>query len=233
MGPTMFYEGQLYNGVPHGIGKLIDITTSQVLYDGSWKQGVFHGYGTHYERGTLVQSGLFEGGYLKQGRWIRPSGAILVGTFDGEFLKSGRLVLPSGVWIQGNWKNGKPAGMCVLHVANSIKDLHYDFDHPDENTKFVVIVLEDRVYYNNKYLLDRNPIFLFYFNGDIFIGKANGRDDPVNGLYFYLHNNIYQKLTVGNGFCDEQLKDITYCPILPIKQVDLVLLKENRVLCVC
>ena len=74
---------------------------------------------------------------------------------------------------------------------------------------------------------------LLYFNGDVFIGKANGKDEPVNGLYYYLYNNLYQKFSIGSGFHDENLKDVTYCPILPIKQFDLVLQHEQKKLCVC
>ena len=36
-----------------------------------------------------------------------------------------------------------------------------------------------------------------------------------------------------SGFHDENLKDVTYCPILPIKQFDLVLQHEQKKLCVC
>ena len=233
LAPTLFYEGDLLEGVPHGEGALIDATLQQVLYQGQWQNGKFNGMGTRYERGALVQSGLFQSGVLVQGRWIQPSGAILVGTFQGQFLKEGRLVLPSGLWIEGKWKDGQPVGKCMVHVANAIKDLEYDFAHPDEITRYVVMVLEDRVYYNNKYLLDQNPIFLFYFNGDVFIGKANGKDEPVNGVYYYLYNNLYQKLSIGSGFRDESLKDVTYCPILPIKQFDLVLQQEQNKWRVC
>lgn len=228
LAPTLLYEGDLSEGVPHGNGTLIDATLQQVLYHGQWLNGQFDGTGTRYERGVLVQSGLFRSGALVQGRWIQPSGAILVGTFQGQFLKQGRLVLPSGLWIEGEWQGGQPVGKCVVHVANAIEDLKYDFAHPDEITRYVVVVLEDRVYYNNKYLLDQNPIFLFYFNGDVFIGKANGKDEPVNGVYYYLYNNLYQKLSIGTGFHDENLKDVTYCPILPIKQFDLVLQQEQK-----
>ena len=233
MAPTLFYDGDLCEGVPHGVGTLIDATLQQVVYQGQWDHGVFHGQGTRYERGALVQSGEFEKGALMQGRWIQSSGAIWVGTFQNQFLTSGRMVLPSGLWIEGEWKEGRPVGKCTVHVANAIKDLKYDFDHADEITRYNVMVLEDRVYYHNKYLLDQNPIFLFYFNGDVFIGKANGKDEPVNGLYYYLYNNLYQKFSIGSGFHDENLKDVTYCPILPIKQFDLVLQHEQKKLCVC
>ena len=97
-----------------------------------------------------------------------------------------------------------------------------------ENWNFGITDLAD-----NKYLLDQNPIFLFYFNGDVFIGKANGKDEPVNGVYYYLYNNLYQKLSIGSGFRDESLKDVTYCPILPIKQFDLVLQQEQNKWSVC
>lgn len=233
MAPTLFYDGDLCEGVPHGVGTLIDATLQQVVYQGQWDHGVFHGQGTRYERGALVQSGEFEKGALVRGRWIQSSGAIWVGTFQNQFLTSGRMVLPSGLWIEGKWKEGRPVGECKVHVANAIKDLNYDFDHADEITRYNVMVLEDRVYYHNKYLLDQNPIFLFYFNGDVFIGKANGKDEPVNGLYYYLYNNLYQKFSIGSGFHDENLKDVTYCPILPIKQFDLVLQHEQKKLCVC
>lgn len=228
LAPTLLYQGELLDGVPHGRGTLIDTAQQQALYEGAWDHGVFHGEGARYERGKLVQRGVFERGALARGQWVQPSGAILSGTFQGRFLTEGRLLLPSGLWIEGVWKQGQPVGKCVVHAANAIEDLEYDFAHPDENTKFVVLVSEDHVYYDNKYLLYNSAIFLFYFNGDVFIGKVNGREEPVNGIYYYLKNNVYHKLSVGKGFSDARLKDVVYCPLLPIKHFNLVLEEDNQ-----
>ena len=54
LAPTLFYEGDLLEGVPHGEGALIDATLQQVLYQGQWQNGQFHGLGTRHARGALA-----------------------------------------------------------------------------------------------------------------------------------------------------------------------------------
>jgi len=77
------YEGEWYNGVPHGKGKLI-FSYGQI-YDGDWVKGVSHG----------------------KGKLIYPSGASYVGDFsENKFHGIGKYTHSNGNVDEGRWSNG-------------------------------------------------------------------------------------------------------------------------------
>ena len=143
--PGLLYDGDTLNGEPEGYGKMLNTQTREVVYEGQFSQGYFHGRGKLYHHNVQVKDGLFEKGLFKEGRYIRRDGRILIGKIvNGELEGTGKMILPSGVYIEGEWRNMKPHGKCKVHICKSIPDLTYDFDHPDDDTRFSVAVKPDR-----------------------------------------------------------------------------------------
>lgn len=53
--PGVLYQGMLLNGVPEGMGELVDINENELLYQGHFKNGFYHGRGTLYMNNTQVK----------------------------------------------------------------------------------------------------------------------------------------------------------------------------------
>ena len=101
-----YYSGNIYNGKPHGHGKLYyDKEFKKIKYDGEWDNGKRHGYGkSYYENGNLE----FDGGW-KDYKW------------NGH----GKLFIINGkLMYDGEWKNGEEEGMGKSYYENG--NLMYD-----------------------------------------------------------------------------------------------------------
>lgn len=51
LSPDRVYKGSLIHGVPNGEGIVIDPCVNEVIYDGMWQDGLYHGMGTLYVQG--------------------------------------------------------------------------------------------------------------------------------------------------------------------------------------
>lgn len=223
--PGVLYQGMLLNGVPEGMGELVDINENELLYQGHFKNGFYHGRGTLYMNNTQVKDGIFEKNRLIEGRTIYRDGSMYIGQYhNGSHHGHGRFILPSGVWIEGKWDGGKPKGEFKIHVADGKKmETVYDFDHADDNTLYTVKILSDRIYYEDKYLMKNvQPVFLFYFNGDVYVGNTNGVYVPVGGDYYRMVERGYEKLVVGEGMPGLTLRDIKCNPVSLVKNISFV-----------
>ena len=239
--PGLLYDGDTVNGEPEGYGKMLNTQTREVMYEGQFSQGYFHGRGKLYHHNVQVKDGLFEKGLFKEGRYIRRDGRILIGKIvNGELEGMGKMILPSGVYIEGEWRNMKPHGKCKVHICKSIPDLTYDFDHPDDDTRFSVAVKPDRIFYNDNYYLSEgrfahsnSPLFLFYFNGDVFIGNTTGRNEPVNGDFYRMTKDDYIKMAIGEKLDIVSVINLSCNPTLLVKNIDLEVSKDAEALSVC
>lgn len=223
--PGVVYQGSLWNGIPDGMGEVVDMNAKELLYRGNFRNGIYHGRGTLYVNNMQVKDGMFADGRLAEGRTIYRDGSIYIGKYRGGIHHGhGRFILPSGVWIEGEWNRGKAVGEFKIHIAEGKKmETVYDFDHADDNTLYTVKILSDRIYYEDKYLMKEvQPVFLFYFNGDIYVGNTNGVYVPVGGDYYHMVERGYEKLVVGEGMPGLTLRDIKCNPISLVRNISFI-----------
>lgn len=213
----LYYTGTLFCGIPNGLGSLWNAYQNELIYRGHFSNGYYHGYGVKYRNNKIECSGRFENGFFKEGQFISVSGAIQVGTFnkEGNLDGKGRLILPSGGYLIGQWKNGKPTGPFTIFMGAGREPMTYDFSKKDENTKFNVTIHNDFIFYDDRYLLSAGDVFLYYFNGDIFIGTVSSTNKPLDGYYFRLVNGCYYELKLGTGLrgCEIAFDYSPYCSI--------------------
>ena len=105
------YKGDVKNGVPNGLGIMIDNIGGK--YIGEWKDGLFHGQGKFT---SLNASMYYVGGYKKgkrdgQGVLTFLDGLKYEGGFkDGKWNGQGTLSSLNGRKYVGEWKDGKQNG---------------------------------------------------------------------------------------------------------------------------
>jgi antitoxin component YwqK of YwqJK toxin-antitoxin module len=82
------YKGELLDGVPHGLGRLILPTGAK--YEGSWQNGKPHGRGTvYYPGGGIYEGEIKEGRRDGYGHYRGSDGKNLNGLWlNGKFIKS-------------------------------------------------------------------------------------------------------------------------------------------------
>ena len=59
---SMLYVGETQNGTPNGEGKLYYSGMLSLVYEGGFKNGKFHGYGTRVNDDRTTSRGRFEEG---------------------------------------------------------------------------------------------------------------------------------------------------------------------------
>lgn len=199
-----YYIGTLKSGIPSGSGIIVNQTCSELIYEGEFVNGIYDGYGTLYNHNKLQKCGLFKKGQLIKGKYIHPSGMIQLGAFFNGNLhgEHSYMILPSGGSLYGKWDNGKPVGEFRVFLGAGRYPMSYNFSNKDDNTKFNISIYNDFIFYDDRYLLSANAKFLYFFNGDIFVGIFNSRFQPVDGILYHLMNNQYVELIVGHGLRD-------------------------------
>lgn len=206
------YCGQLLAGVPEGEGRLLCPSAKEVVYEGSFVDGVFEGEGRRFFENEEIERGVFRAGLLARGRRILADGSIFVGEFaDGVPCGQGRYVLPSGVYIEGQWEQGKPKGVVRVRVPTQEAEITYDLAHPDEDTVITLRFCETFLLFkDNHFASEMVPTFLFFFNGDVFVGTTKHEKEPSSGFYFRFASNKYMKLVMGGGCAGIGISDIDY-----------------------
>ena len=207
------YRGQLLDGVPEGNGTLYCVSSKEVVYQGCFHEGLYNGYGVLFFENAECARGTFENGRLVHGRRILKDGSILNGGIEGNRLKGeGRLIFPSGVCIEGNWVEGKPKGMVKCRMPGYEEVIDYDYDNRDDNTRIRVEVYDEVVFFRDNTLVKTgmNPEFLFYRNGDIFVGATKRGKEPSKGLFFHFTKDHYTQMVMNGGCEDLSIKDISY-----------------------
>lgn len=215
-----FYFGETHNGLPHGNGIIVTLQENQqnineVIYEGSFLNGKYHGNGVRYYNNRKLQDGIFAYGRFIQGAYFSPSGVIQHGVFNelGNLHSNnhkdvkGKLILPTGGYLKGFWENGKPVGEFDVFLGAGRVPMKYNFSKKDDNTKFNIMLYNEMIFFDDRYLLGPGDVFLYYYNGDIFMGQVNSRTEPVNGILYKLIDGKYVKMQIGNKrFDDEKIK---------------------------
>ena len=206
------YSGQLLAGVPEGVGKALCPSAQEVEYEGHFAGGVYEGEGRLFFENEEEERGEFKKGVLARGRRILKDGSLFVGEFkDGLPDGQGRYVLPSGVFVEGQWEKGKPKGEVKVKVPTKAEEIVYDMAHPDDNTVITLRFCDSFLLFkDNAFDSQVVPTFLYFFNGDVFVGNTKYGKDPANGYYFCLANNKYTKLTLEGGCEGIGISDIEY-----------------------
>ena len=116
------YKGDVKNGVPNGLGIMIDNIGGK--YIGEWKDGLFHGQGKFT---SLNGSMYYVGGYKKgkrdgQGVLTFLDGLKYEGEFkDGKWNGQGTLSSLNGRKYVGEYKDGTPNGQGTFTYTNGNK----------------------------------------------------------------------------------------------------------------
>lgn len=135
------YIGYFYEGVPHGIGRLV--TPNGDIYQGEFRKGKIHGnaiYTTQsggtfegtFIKGHLTGSGRenwvngteYEGEYYKnmhhgQGKLKLSDGSMYIGEFNSDMaFGKGKKIWDDNSFYQGEWKDNAMHGKGEFHYSN-------------------------------------------------------------------------------------------------------------------
>jgi hypothetical protein len=128
--PTRWYryDGRFRNGVFEGRGRLV--TGDGRSYEGEFKAGVRHGYGTqvlcpHAQRGDPKR--MYIGGPPGSDSMYRPQ-KYAGAWYQGKPWGRGVLWYPDGARVQGNFEAGHPSGVCTV-VWPSGRPINAFFQH--------------------------------------------------------------------------------------------------------
>lgn len=92
----LYYKGSYENHEKKGKGKLIKISTGDLVYDGDWDHDVKHGHGILYN-----DAGIYEGEFKED-------------FFDGK----GKMKWKNGDVYEGDFKEGRREGHGLMTFAN-------------------------------------------------------------------------------------------------------------------
>lgn len=173
----------------------------EIIYEGSFHNGVYDGEGIRYSNNRIVQKGLFSEGRFVEGIFYTPVGLIQCGKFNslGFLSDEGSVYLPSGGYLRGKWVNGKPVDKFeVFFGAGRLQPLRYDFSDSKDFT-ISISFDNDCIIYDDRYLLGTSDKILYFYNGDIFVGQCDA-NKPAHGVYFQLIDGKYVRQTIGDKF---------------------------------
>lgn len=179
----LLYNGDLKLGLPNGNGKVISISTQQVLYEGEVTNGIYNGKGRRFCNNVLYEEGRFSNGLIVEGVRYNPNGSVYSGSFDEDLYEGdGRIVLPNGFFVSGHFSKGSLRGEQTIIV--SLPSAKEPSSYTGTQSRCVVVTNDFILVNPTEY---RGMSFLFYFNGDVFVGVVeNG--SPKNG-YFYRYSD--------------------------------------------
>lgn len=100
--PKTYYKGSFLNDKEHGEGLYVE---TELLYEGSFKSGVFYGYGSSFTKNGIEYDGMFEdGAFHGRGVWKEPGYGVYKGDFKfGLSEGTGTLVYDNGDVYEGSW----------------------------------------------------------------------------------------------------------------------------------
>lgn len=208
LSPDRVYKGSLIHGVPNGEGIVIDPCVNEVIYDGMWQDGLYHGMGTLYVQGEQVAHGEFVRGVFVKGSRLFKDGSSFIGEFQNNLPNgSGRLILPSGIIVEGLWKQFKPMGEMVYHFPG-YEPIQYNMEKADDITRWSIEFRDSAIIFLDTHFATGDISFIFYFNGDVFIGTTKQRILPLNGDFYQYCGNRYLKMKYGENSFDVGIKGI-------------------------
>ena len=204
--PDLLYVGSMENGLPSGVGRIIQISSSSLIYEGEVKNGIYEGKGKRYVLGVLYESGIFSHGKISMGVRYNTNGSVYSGYFQNdEYSGNGRLVLPCGFFITGTFPIGLSHLFASIPDARSRQEIRFVIN-PNAFLKDDCIAILDPM---------STGMYLFYYNGDVFCGKTNN-EIPVDGiLYKYVPNRgEFRKIPIGTGKVFTEYK----CPVMIVNK---------------
>lgn len=185
------FRGSVVNGKTEGQGKVI--FGDQSVYDGQFKDGLYHGEGTMHNRsgGQQFSGSIVEGVIEGQGRMQFADGSYYIGNMKAGMLHgAGRYCNPKGEeLINGTWSEGKLTGAnvsCMMGDGNLYKgEMKNGMRHgkgtlTDKNGKVVVKgTWQDDVPHGEKGMLINTKEGTY--EGQVVKGKREGK-----GQFTYL-----------------------------------------------
>lgn len=110
----------LFQGNPY---KYNTIETDTGIYDGLFKNDIFHGFGRFYFKNGSIYTGLWDNGVqMGNGKFINQQGDdIFVGNFKNGVFINGTLVRKNGDIYIGNFDNYVPVGTIIIEYKNGDK----------------------------------------------------------------------------------------------------------------
>ena len=206
---TTVYYGELLLGLPDGHGRLMLKATNELVYNGEWKEGYYHGRGILYRNGYEYCSGYFENNIFVQGRMVGADESFRIGSFvDGKLNGLGRVVYPSLAVVSGEWKDDLPVGTMHYSLPGGY-EFDYDEAMADLDTKRKVHYHSNYIFFHDNTSEGYAPDYLFFSNGDIFVGESVRQVLPSRGLYFHTLKKGYYKMLLGDEIKNMKIKDIS------------------------
>ena len=182
------YEGDMYNGMRHGFGRL---TTPRYVRLGTWRNDQFTGWGRESRRnGDVLEGKYIDGRVTGKGILKNAKGNLYVGDFV-ESRRHGYGELDTNrLHYKGQFVNDRFNGRGIIHFK--IEGHDYDGDFRDNE-------------------INGNGVFR-WTNGDVYDGHMTRGKMNGLGRYTYANGQIYEgnyvngvkegkgKLTYPNGF---------------------------------
>ena len=114
------YDGQWYDGMKHGIGKMIYPDGSS--YEGEWANGEREGEGVYrYVNGDIYSGSWAQDMKSGQGVYVYANDVQLVGTWKENSIQSGKWVFADGSEFEGPFDKNVPYGEGSFQFHNGIK----------------------------------------------------------------------------------------------------------------
>lgn len=139
------YDGEYKDGLRHGFGT--HYYTTGAKYTGRWEYGIQTGKGVFlYPDGSIHRGYYKDAVYNGSGRFTHPNGTKYNGNFlEGEYHGKGILILPNGEEYDGMWDNGKKCGYGKLTTLEG-KEYIGEFKNNLQHGNGKVIELDGTVY---------------------------------------------------------------------------------------
>ena len=120
------YEGGIINGFYDGRGILYD-NSGEIIYNGFFKKGKYHGYGKEYSNKKLKYEGFF---------------------VDGEYEGKGTLYDENGKRFEGNFIDGKLNEIIIIYLnGKKIKKVLYQYGSKLPNIDVILYDNDKEVYF--------------------------------------------------------------------------------------
>ena len=196
--------GDLQNGKPNGDGTVVTIAPRSVVYQGSFKDGSYDGKGKLYQNGYLYEDGVFSNGLIREGVRYEAKGYVYSGFFHNDVYEGqGRIVLPSGFFIRGVFSHGYP-----IESAND----PFEASFPSAKQLSPICFSDER---QNALFMDdcialaqsHTQWYIFYFNGDVFIGDVN-EGVLANGIMYKYNKTSFLPMVIGSGKVQNKYKKL-------------------------
>lgn len=191
---SLLYQGQMINGEPDGNGKVYDINTGFLIYEGGVKKGIYNGPGKLYQGKYLFEEGEFKDGVIQEGTRYNENGTIYSGSFtNNECIGQGRIVFPNGFYVSGYF------------VENTEMACEYTVPIPSAKatTSLAIssIPLDAQSHFSSQgvFITENHRYgYFFYFSGDVFVGEIVN-DTPEDGVLFKYDVTRFIPMVVGRG----------------------------------